>query len=75
MYERLAVLSEYFADLGKTLNRSVESYNRLAGSLESRVFVSARRFKDLGAGTDKDILQIEPLDVRTRRLEAGEGEK
>jgi DNA recombination protein RmuC len=72
MYERLVILAEYFAEHGKSLNRSVESFNRLAGSLESRVFVSARRFKELGAGTDKEIGDVEPLDVRARRLNGGE---
>jgi DNA recombination protein RmuC len=72
LYERLITLAEHFADLGKSLDRSVDAYNKAVGSLESRVLVSARRFKELGAGTDKEIAQVEPLDVQARRIEAGE---
>lgn len=75
MYDRLAKLADYFNDLGKSLNRSVDAYNDLTRSLEARVFVSGRKFKELGAGTDKEIAQVEPLDVQARRIEAGETEK
>jgi DNA recombination protein RmuC len=73
MYERLVTLSEYFADHSRSLGRCVESFNKLAGSLETRVFVSARRFRDLSAGNDEEIAQIEPLEIQPRRIEPGEG--
>jgi DNA recombination protein RmuC len=75
MYDRLAKLADYFNDLGKSLNRSVDAYNDLTRSLEARVFVSGRKFKELGVGSDREIAQVEPLDVQARRIEAGEAEK
>jgi len=72
MYERLVVLSEHFASLGDALNKSVAKYNQLAGSLETRVFVSGRKFRELGAAAEKDIARIEPLDIQTRKIEGEE---
>jgi len=72
IHNRLATLSEHFGDLGRTLQRSVESYNRAIGSLESRVLVTARRFAELGAGSEKEIPQSDPLDLQPRMLEMPE---
>ena len=78
VYARIVTLTEHFSNLGRALNRSVESYNQAVGSLESRVLVSARKFADLGAGSERSIEGIEPLDIQARRLNAperSEGEK
>ena len=73
LHERLASLGEHFSELGGALNRAVVSYNRAAGSLESRVFVTARRFRDLGVGSDRAIIgQVEPVETRARTLQAPE---
>ena len=67
LYERLATLGEHFGELGVALDRAVLSYNRAIGSLESRVFVTARRLRDLGAGADRTQIEpLEPVDSRTR---------
>ena len=67
LYDRLATLGEHFGELGGALDRAVTSYNRAIGSLESRVLVTARRFRELGAAADRlDIEELEPLGVRAR---------
>jgi DNA recombination protein RmuC len=38
------------------------------GSLESRVMVSARRLRELGAATGEEIAVIEPVEVHARAL-------
>ena len=73
LYERLASLGEHFTELGTALNRAVTSYNRAAGTLESRVFVTARRFRDLGVGGDRtSIATPEPVEIRVRALQVPE---
>lgn len=44
LYQRLGGLASHTDDLRRAIERTVDSYNRFAGSLESRVLVSARRF-------------------------------
>ena len=73
LYERLATLGEHFSELGGALNRAVSSYNRAAGTLESRVFVTARRFRDLGVGADRtQIDALEPVDALARAVRVPE---
>jgi DNA recombination protein RmuC len=72
LYDRIAVLAGHFDNVRKGLERAVDSYNQAVGSLESRVLVTARKFKELGASTGKDIETLEVLDKTPRTLESGE---
>lgn len=73
LYKRLSDLTKHIADLGKHLSRSVESYNSAIGTMESRVLVSGRRFKELGAGQpDITIPELTPLDHTTRKIQSSE---
>ncbi|MEE4253028.1 MAG: DNA recombination protein RmuC [Desulfuromusa sp.] len=66
MYDRLATLSQHFNQMGKNLERAVDSYNKGIASLDSRVLTSARKFKELGAGSRKEIDPVEQIDKRPR---------
>lgn len=62
LYDRLATLASHFSKLGGHLNRSVEAYNSAVRSTESRVLVTARKFKELGSGSDRDVEVLEPIE-------------
>ncbi len=73
LYKRISDLSKAFSGVGKNLAEAVTAYNRAVGSLESRVLVSARRFRDLEAAGDYP--EIDPLttaDAVPRLLTASE---
>ena len=74
LYERLATLGGHLDRLGRSLERTVGSYNDLLGSTESRVLVTARRFPALGVVGDgaKEIASPDPIDVMTRTSRAPE---
>lgn len=71
LYARLAHLGEGVGKLGRTLDRAVEDYNRLVGTLERRVMVTARHMEDLDI-TSVSVAPVEPLDSATRHLTAPE---
>ncbi|HSA60656.1 MAG TPA: DNA recombination protein RmuC [Nitrospiraceae bacterium] len=67
LYERMAVLAEHLNDVGQSLGKSVVAYNKAVGSLETRILPAARRFKELGVSSDKDIPSLGPVEVVSRK--------
>src|SRR4029453_11448463 len=65
LYERVGTMAGHFEDVRRGLDRAVEGYNRAIGSLESRVLVSARRFRDLGA-VRHDLPELGPVEQAPR---------
>jgi DNA recombination protein RmuC len=67
LYKRISDLGGHWIDLGKNLARTVEAFNSAVGSLESRVLVSARRFRELGATPSAlEIEVLEPVEKSPR---------
>jgi DNA recombination protein RmuC len=74
LYRRLGDLGEHFFEVGRNLGRAVTSYNKAVGSLEGRVFVSARRLNQYESVRvpDEEIAQLAPIEVEPRPLQAPE---
>jgi DNA recombination protein RmuC len=73
LYDRLRTFTNYFSDIGRGLERALDSYNRGVGSLEARVLVAARKFKEHGALAGEEIEVLEPIDKSARPLHLDEG--
>jgi DNA recombination protein RmuC len=71
LYDRIAVFTDLFGDVGKGLDRAVRKYNEAVGSLDSRLLVTARRFPGLGAGT-RDLPSVAPVEQMARAIVAAE---
>ena len=71
LHARLGVMAEHLTRLGKGLGNATDAYNSAIASFESRVLVSARKFKDLGATSQEaEIIELRPLEGGLRRLQA-----
>ena len=70
LHESVATMAEHFEDLRKRMDGTFSTFNKVIGSFENNVLVKARRFRDLGAGSAKEIPVIDPLETVARKLDA-----
>jgi DNA recombination protein RmuC len=68
LYERMSTMAKYFDDLGTAIERSIASYNKMVGSMESRVLPSVRKFRELGVSGAGEIPDLEQIDQSPRPL-------
>ncbi|MGE5813034.1 MAG: DNA recombination protein RmuC [Acidobacteriota bacterium] len=62
LYDRVRVMATHLEKLGQNLGRSVECYNRTLRSMESRVLITARRFREMGVSSSEELPDIEPVE-------------
>jgi DNA recombination protein RmuC len=63
LHARLGVMTEHLSQLGRNLGSATESYNKAIASFETRVLVSARKFKELGATSQEaEIIELRPAE-------------
>ncbi len=74
LYARISTLTEHFSNVGRNIDRAAEAYNKAIGSLESRVLVTARKFRELGSTTGNEIDTLQPVDKATRIIQAPESD-
>lgn len=72
LYERLGSLAGKADEMRRAIERTVDSYNGLVGSLESRVLVTARKFPGIDASKLNSVRSATVIDTPVRRLSAPE---
>ena len=70
LYQRLAVMTGHFKSLGRDIERTTESYNKVVGSFERRVLATARKFNGLGLSLKSDtaLPEIDTVEKQPRKL-------
>jgi DNA recombination protein RmuC len=70
LHDRIRTVAGHLQALGAQLGKSVDSYNKAVGSLESRVLPGARKLRDHGAGgASEEVPQLEPVENLVRQME------
>ena len=70
LYDRARAFTDKFETIGGRLDSTVRAYNEAVGAYDSRVMVSMRRFKELGAATGEDIVALETVDSVPRAIQS-----
>lgn len=65
LYERLAKFAEHMQDHGKSLQKSIDSYNKAIGSMERRVLPTTRKLKSLEVVSSKKHIEA-PASVENK---------
>ena len=71
LHERLGRMGASFDTLGKRLTSAVNAYNDTIGTFDTRVMVSARRFRDLQV-SEGELTPVQPVDATVRQTQAPE---
>jgi len=70
IFDRISKVAEPVVAMGKALNTQIEAYNQMVASFESRLIVSARNMKSLGAASHaKDLPVLQPVERLTARID------
>ena len=73
MHERIAVAIGHVDKLGENLDQAVGAYNKFVGSFETRIVSTARKFKELGADSAKELPaegEITIIETQPRELKS-----
>ena len=68
LYARVSRMTDYLETLRTRLDSTVKAFNEVVGSYETRVLVTARKFKELGATSGGDIETLQTVDTAPRIL-------
>lgn len=68
LFDRIRYVAEPVADMGKSLEKSVQAYNKMVTSFESRLIVTARAVRNLGgAAHAKEIPELSMIERLAQR--------
>ena len=68
LYHRMEAFVHHLDGVRKGLESATDAYNKAAASFESRIAVSVRKFKELGASAKEEIDPLRPIEKTPRKL-------
>lgn len=69
LYNRVSKMTEYLDTVRQRLDSTVKAFNDTVGSYETRVLVTARKFKELGVTAGTEIEPLQAIDSVPRVLQ------
>ena len=73
LYDRVQLVRDHYADTGRLLEKTVESYNRSVGSWDSRLVPALRKMRELGVSSGDEPEAPQQIDLLARRPRAASG--
>jgi DNA recombination protein RmuC len=70
LYGRLSTFAEHLGKTGKSLNSSVQHFNKAVASFDTRVMPGARKFTEMGISAKKTVENIDQIETAPRSLES-----
>jgi len=70
MYARLTTFAEHLTRLGRSLDNSIQSYNKAVGSFDSRILPGARKFAEMGIAAKKEVPEPDQIERSPRDIES-----
>jgi len=71
LHERASTAFEHADSLGKALKASVERYNKMVGSIDTRLMPTLKKFEESGAKSSKALVEAKPVEGELRGLIGG----
>ncbi|ODS32420.1 MAG: DNA recombination protein [Candidatus Scalindua rubra] len=75
IYDRFEPFLGHINKTGNYLSQATVSFNKMLMSLERRVMVSVRKFKELGAAGDKELPEAQPIEQIPMKAQLQDNEK
>jgi DNA recombination protein RmuC len=72
LYKRLNTLSEYVSKVGKNLSSTVENYNKMVSSMETRLLPSTKRLMELKVAANEESIEMDQVSLHVKPLSAPE---
>lgn len=69
LHDRAAVVAKHLSKLGEAMETAVGRYNEAAGSFQSRLTPTLRKFEEVDAKSGKELPDLPEITVRPRLLE------
>lgn len=66
LHDRVGRVVEYIGSLGKAIDAARDRYNKVVGSVETRLMPTLRRFEEKGAASGRTVDEVKPLEGSTR---------
>ena len=70
LHDRIYRFADHMDNMRKSLSSTVDHFNKGVGSLERSVLTSARRFKELGITSNREIPEIEQVNSHVRQFKS-----
>ena len=74
IYDRFEPFLDHINKTGNYLSQATVSFNKMIMSLERRVLVSVKKFKELGASGDKELPEIQPVEQMPMKTQGKESD-